>query len=401
MTAPISDDQAVTPELPGKARVVIIGAGLIGSSIACQMGRMGITEVVVLEKGRIGAQGATAHCVGGLRTQFSTAINVRYSLASRRIFRNFADEFGVSLDFSPDGYLFLADSSARWRTLQQTARLMAQLETPVELLTPGEVSRRWPFLQGAPGMGASYTREDGFYGPMEVLQAFVADARKRGVRFYEQTEVAGIKANGCQVTGVRTASGATIEAEAIVNAAGPWAGRVAALAGVDLPVQPLQRHLFLTGPCEPLPAVFPMIFNLDSGWYLKREGAGLLLGGPTAKKSFSDQMDYNAEEWTACESMRHVPLLDQTVIVRGWIGHYEVTPDHHAVIGAFPERGNFVCAAGFSGHGFQHSPVAGRLVAELIAQGQTRSEDIFPLRPTRFRENCLIDEPMTAFRAES
>ena len=140
-----------------------------------------------------------------------------------------------------------------------------------------------------------------------------------------------------------------------------------------------------------------MIIDMDSGWYLKREGKGLILGGPTGDTSFSQNVDFNAEERTAFESIRRVPALEQARMVRSWAGHYELTPDRHGVIGAFPELENFICAAGFSGHGFQHAPATGRIVAELIVDGRAETEDIHPLRPPRFRENDLIHEPMTAF----
>ncbi|MBU0697974.1 MAG: FAD-binding oxidoreductase, partial [Proteobacteria bacterium] len=179
---------------------------------------------------------------------------------------------------------------------------------------------------------------------------------------------------------------------------GPWAGQLAAKAGLNLPVEPLQRHLFFTDTFDELPDMFPMIIDINSGWYLKREGRGLLLGGPVGENSFSHNVAFDAQEWTAAESIRCVPVLERARIVRGWVGHYEITPDHHAVIGAFPELENFICAAGFSGHGFQHAPAAGMIVAELIVDKRARTEDIYPLRPARFRENDLIYEPLTAFR---
>jgi sarcosine oxidase subunit beta len=170
------------------------------------------------------------------------------------------------------------------------------------------------------------------------------------------------------------------------------------MAGLDLPIGPLKRHLFFTDTFHELPDIFPMVIDVDSGWYMKREGKGLILGGPTGNKSFSQHIDFDAKEWTAEKSIQRIPALEHAKIIRGWVGHYEMTPDHHAVIGAFPELRNFICATGFSGHGFQHAPAAGMVVAELIANGKPETEDIYPLRPTRFRENDLIHEPITAFR---
>jgi len=385
--------------LPAKSQVVIIGSGIVGAAIAYYLTRKGIRDVTVLEAGEIGAQGATSACLGGLRTQFSTAINIRFSLISREVFRGFKDEFGVDLNFKPYGYLFLAKTDEQWAGFENTSKLMETLDLPMELLTPRAMARRWPFIRVDDLVGGSYTKNDGFYGPIDALQAFVKKARQGGALFLERNPVVGFSISDKKAVGVKTQSGHEIKADIVVNAAGPWAGEVAALAGLDLPVAPLKRHLFFTAPFDAIPDAFPVIIDMDSGWYLKREGRGLILGGPTGERSFSQHVDFNAEEWTAFESIRRVPVLEQARMVRGWAGHYEVTPDHHAVIGAFPELTNFICAAGFSGHGFQHVPATGKIVAELIVDGRAETEDIHPLRPTRFRENDLIHEPMTAFRS--
>jgi len=387
------------PILPAKSQVVIIGSGIIGAAIAYYLTQKGVRDVAVLEAGEIGAQGSTSACLGGLRTQFSTAINIRFSLISREVFRRFKDEFGVDLNFTPYGYLFLAKTKKQWASVENTSNLMETLDLPVDLLTPRAMARRWPFIRVDDLVGGSYTKNDGFYGPMEALQAFVKKARQGGALFLERNPVVGFLISDKKAVGVKTESGHEIKADIVVNAAGPWAGQVAALAGLDLPVAPLKRHLFFTGPFDAIPDTFPIIIDIDSGWYLKREGRGLILGGPTGETSFSQNVDFNAEERTAFESVRRVPVLEQARMVRGWVGHYELTPDHHAVIGVFPELKNFICAAGFSGHGFQHAPATGMIVAELIVDGRAETEDIHPLRPMRFREDDLIHEPMTAFRS--
>jgi len=386
------------PELPPKAQVVIIGSGIIGAGIACYLTQKGVCDILVLEKGEIGAQGATTACLGGLRTQFSTAVNIRFSLISREVFRQFKDTFDIDLNFKPYGYLFLARTQKQWEIFKHTSRLMKGLDLPVDLLTPQEVEQRWPFIRVNDLSGGSYTKDDGFYSPMEVLWAFIKKARKNGAVFAENVRVSGISVSGKSAVGVITDNGNEIRADIVVNAAGPWGGKVAAMAGLELPIAPLKRHLFFTDTFKEIPLVFPMIIDIDTGWYMKREGTGLILGGPAGEKSFSRHVDFDAEEWTADQSIRRVPVLERARIIRGWVGHYELTPDHHAVIGAFPELGNFICAAGFSGHGFQHAPATGRVVAEIIVKGKAQTEDIYPLRPTRFRENDLIHEPITAFR---
>jgi sarcosine oxidase subunit beta len=358
----------------------------------------GIRDVIVLEQGDIGFQGATSVCLGGLRTQFSTALNIRFSLISKKIYQRFKKEFGVDSGFKPYGYLFLATTPKQWKTFTNTSRIMADFDLPVELLSPQEVSRRWPFIRVNDLTGGSYTKDDGFYNPIEILQGYVKKARQGGAVFMERVKVSGISIKNNRAAGIRTKDGRKINADIIVNAAGPWAGRVAAMAGLNLPIGPLKRHLFFTGTFHEIPDIFPMVIDVNTGWYIKREGRGLILGGSTGNKSFSPHVDFDAEEWTAEKSIHRIPALDRAKILRGWVGHYEITPDHHAVIGAFPELRNFICAAGFSGHGFQHAPATGLIVAELIANGTSETVDIYPLRPTRFRENDLIHEPITAFR---
>jgi sarcosine oxidase subunit beta len=386
------------PECPEKVPVVIIGSGIIGAVIAYYLTRKGISDVLVLEQGEIGSQGATIACLGGLRTQFSTAVNIRFSLISRKVYQRFKIDFGVDPGFKPYGYLFLATTPKQWKILKNTSRLMTVLDVPVELLSPQEVSRHWPFIRVDDLSGGSYTKEDGFYSPIEILQTYGKKARQGGTVFMEKVEVTGISIKNNRVVCLQTKDGHKIKADSVVNAAGPWAGRVASMAGLNLPVGPLKRHLFFTDTFHEIPDIFPMVIDIDSGWYMKREGRGLILGGPTGEKSLSQHVDFDAEEWTAEKSIQRIPALERAKIIRGWVGHYEMTPDHHSVIGTFPELRNFICAAGFSGHGFQHAPATGMVVAELIANGKTEIEDIYPLRPTRFRENNLIYEPMTAFR---
>jgi sarcosine oxidase subunit beta len=395
---PNLSDNKMRPEFPQKANVIIIGSGIIGAAIAYYLTRKGISDVFVLEQGEIGSQGATSACLGGLRTQFSTAVNIRFSLISRKVYQRFKEEFGIDPGFKPYGYLFLATTPKQWNIFKSTSHLMKELGVPVEPLSPQEVSRRWPFIRVEDLSGGSYTEEDGFYSPIEILQTYVKKARQGGVVFMEKVQVTGISIKKNSAVSIQAKDGHNIKADIVVNAAGPWAGRVASMAGLDLPIGPLKRHLFFTDTFHEIPDIFPMVIDVDSGWYMKREGRGLILGGPTGSKSFSQHVDFDAEEWTAEKSIQRIPALKRAKIIRGWVGHYEMTPDHHGVIGAFPELRNFICTAGFSGHGFQHAPATGMIAAELIANGKAETEDIYPLRPTRFRENDLIHEAMTAFK---
>jgi len=384
--------------LPSSAEAVIIGGGIIGVSIAYYLAKKGVGGIVLLEKGMIG-EGTTGKCAGGVRTQFSTEINIQFSLISLEIFRRFETEFGVDPEFHPVGYLFLAAQEQQWGALSASAQLMKTVGLDVELLEPNEIRYRWPFLRVDDLLGGSYTEYDGYVGPYEVLQGFAKGARRLGVIFMEGVEVTGIHMKTGRVQAVEISTGERVCTPVVVNAAGPYAARVAAMVGLDLLVRPLRRQLFFTDVFEELPSLFPMVIDLEHSWYMRREGKGLLLAGPQdTKSSFNEAVDFRAQEWTAARSIHRVPVLERARIARGLAGLYAISPDHHAILGPFPEVKGFICANGFSGHGFQHSPAVGMLTAELIAEGQAKTLDIHPLRPQRFREGDLIYEPLTAFR---
>jgi len=384
--------------LPSRADVVIIGGGIIGTSIAYHLVKRGVKDVLLLERTFLGA-GTTAKCVGGIRSQFSTRINIEFSHLSRKIFDRFEEEFGVDPEFHPTGYLFLAARDTQWEVLETNARLMRIFDLKATLLKPEEIQQRWPVLRVNDLLGGSYTEKDGYAGPYEVLRGFVEKARRLGASLREGIEVVGIRTKKGMVQGVETSSGETVLTPIVVNAAGPYAARIADMVGLDLPVRPLRRQLFFTDPIEGLPPQLPIVIDLEYGWYMRREGRGLLLAGPQdSESSFNEGVDFEGEEWTAERSIHRVPLLEHSSIAGGWAGLYEISPDHHAIIGAFPELEGFICANGFSGHGFQHSPAAGILVAELIVDGKAESLDIHPLRPQRFQEEDLVIEPLTAFR---
>jgi sarcosine oxidase subunit beta len=275
---------------------------------------------------------------------------------------------------------------------------MAEIGLEALLLEPDEVKDRWPFLKTDDLQGASYTADDGYAGPHEVLQGFAKGARHAGAVIREGVEVTGIHVDGDHVQGVETTKG-RVDSPLVINAAGPYGAPVAAMAGLELPVSPLRRQVFFTDTFEDLPDRFPMIIDMEHGWYMRREGKGLLLAGPQdLEPSFNEKVDFEAREWTAERGLHRVPVLEKAKVARGWAGLYEISPDCHAIIGSFPEAKGFICANGFSGHGFQHSPAAGILVSEMLTEGEAKTLDIHCLRPTRFREGDLIHEPLTAFK---
>jgi len=290
----------------------------------------------------------------------------------------------------------LATTELEWAAFLSASELHKKFGIPVELLSPEEIEERWPYVNTADLRGGSFCAWEGYAGPYEALSGFVRGARRGGVKIFQNTEVTDVLRNGHRVTGVRTTRG-DISAPVIVNAAGPHSGEVGRMAGVDVPVRPYRRQLFLTRPFPQIPDPIPMVIDFHEGWYFRREGTGLLISGPKDDApSFDLHMDYGCLDEVAEKSLHRVPVLECAEIEGGWAGSYEISPDNHAIMGEVVELEGFFVAGGFSGHGFQHSPAAGKVMAELILD-EPLSIDISSLAVERFSKGQLIPEFLTAF----
>jgi len=372
--------------LPATAPVVIIGAGCIGASIAYELGRRGVRDVVVVEKEPFAGAGSTSKAAGGIRAQFSTPLNVRISMMSIARFKTFSDEMETDPVFFPVGYLFLLGDSESWAAFQRQADMQRSLGLPVQTLSPAGAREIVPELNIEDLQGATFCLDDGLGNPHEVTQSYVTRARQLGAVFHFGDPAQGLVMDGGRVSGVRTASG-TISTPMVVNAAGPHAAEVAAWAGVDLPVKAVRRHCFTT---EPLPMAresLPMIVDLKSGVYMHRESGGLLLGyaNPEEPEGFNLSVNWDLLERIVEPAMHRVPALETAEVSNGWAGLYETTPDHNSVLGPPQNVEGLMLANGFSGHGFMHAPAVGQLITEWIVDGRP-SLDLTPLRLERFAE---------------
>ena len=372
--------------LPATAPVVIIGAGCIGASIAYELGRRGVKDVVVVEKEPFAGAGSTSKAAGGIRAQFSTPLNVRISMMSIARFKTFREEMETDPVFFPVGYLFLLGDSESWATFQRQADMQRSLGLPVQTLSPEGAREIVPELNIEDLLGATFCLDDGLGNPHEVTQSYVSRARQLGAVFHFGDAAQGLVMDRGRVTGVRTTSG-TISAPMVVNAAGPHAAEVAAWAGVDLPVKAVRRHCFTT---EPLPMAresLPMIVDMKSGVYMHRESGGLLLGyaNPEEPEGFNLSVNWDLLERIVEPAMHRVPALEAAEVSNGWAGLYETTPDHNSVLGPPLGVEGLMLANGFSGHGFMHAPAVGQLITEWIVDGKP-SLDLSPLRLERFAE---------------
>lgn len=381
-----------------RAGVVIIGAGIIGTSIAYHLAKRGAAnDVVVLEQERVGS-GTTSAAGGGIRSQFSTEVNIRFSLESVAFWRRWDEEIGLPVDYREEGYLLLATTPEEREQFKRSVALQNSFGVPSRFVEPEEAARILPGLFVDDLSGAGYNASDGRAGPNEAAQALARRARDRGVHIREGVTVTGIDVEGGRVTGVRTKDG-QIAAENVVIAAGPWSGVVGRMAGVDVQVHPHRRTIFVSERFDLLPKRFPVLMDIHAGWACTRDGDGVHMSGETDRtESFDRHIDWSHLATSAEHALHRYPLIANARFgKKAYAGTYDTTPDNHAIVGEAPDvKGLFVCA-GFSGHGFQHSPAAGRVVADLVLDGRVGGIDIAPLAMTRFKDGTPLWEPLTAY----
>jgi sarcosine oxidase, subunit beta len=314
------------------------------------------------------------------------------------MFDRMPEELEVDPGFRRVGYLFLASTAEELALFQRNVELQQRCGVPVRIVPPDDIRRLVPFVHLDGILGGSYCPTDGYAAPYEVTMGYAAAARRRGVRFHEQRAVVGILRSGDRVAGVETREG-RVHAPVIVNAAGAFAGRIGEMAGVEVPIKPFRRQLFTTHPVPAFAVEPPLTIDYHRNWYFRGELGGCLFSGPKDEHStFNTNVDWEHLAESVEQAMVRLPLLSEAEIHRGWAGLYEVSPDNNAILGPVPDLEGFYVAGGHSGHGFQHGPIVGKLMAELILTGRT-SMDIRSLGIERFRTGNAVLEPMTMHQA--
>ncbi|HVH85381.1 MAG TPA: FAD-binding oxidoreductase [Terriglobales bacterium] len=380
------------------ADVVIIGGGIVGSGIAYHLTQAGCRNVLVIEREAHQGKGSTGKSMGGVRAQFTTPVNIQMSLYSIPFYASFDERLDHPAGYRPQGYLFVATKHAHLQCLEKNQQLQKSLGLKnVRMLSAVEIIDMVPQLRSDDILGGSFCPTDGFVDPYSAMTGFIKRAVDSGAKVWKSAEVTGVLKKDNRLSGVTTTRG-EVHAPVVVNAAGAWAPPIAKMAGVDLPVTPLRRMLIPTEPFDGVSHETPMVIDMTNGFHFRPETRGFLLAWNDPDETPGFKFDFDPEfiEKVLTRAAERVPCFENLAVnpKRAWAGLYEMSPDHHGIIGEFEELRGFYAANGFSGHGVMHAPATGKIVADLITSGSTKVVDnVSVLSPSRFKSGELLHEP--------
>jgi sarcosine oxidase subunit beta len=365
----------------------------MGASVAYHLAQRGGVSVTLLERAEQFGLGSTGLCAGGIRHQFSTEVNVRLSIESINMMEHFLEEIGQEIGLNQVGYLFLLDNEQDMARFEANVALQNKLGVGSRVLPVDEIQRRVPLLDLEGIVGGTFYERDGLADPNSIVQGYINKARQLGrspgaapINLLNSIAVTGVRTANGQVQGVVTNEG-EIATETIVITAGAWSGQIGQMIDIDIPIQPVRRQIAVTTPLPELPPDFPFVLFFGQSLYFHLESGQSILTGMSNKDepvSFNLDIDHNWTETHLMAAMDRFPLLEKAGLLSEWAGPYEVTPDEQAILGKLPGLVGAVIAAGFSGHGFMHGPIVGKLMAEEILDGQAHTVNIDDLRYDRF-----------------
>lgn len=379
-------------QLPKTAEIVIIGGGVMGASIAYHLAARGQTGVLLLEREAFFGQGATGRCAGGVRYQFATEVNIRLSLESLPMLERFEEEIGQAIDYRQCGYLFLLTRREDIEQFKLNVSLQHRLGVNTLWLEGDDIRKLLPMMRLEDVLAGTFHQKDGLVDPNGVVMGYINAAQRLGVKAFNDVEVTAIETSQGKINRVITNRG-VVSTSLVVNAAGPWSALIGAMVGLDLPILPIRRQMLVTTPIPEIPKDFPFVIDFAQSLYFHREGEGILTGmsNPQEKPGYDQSVDPVWELVNMEAAAARLPLLEKAGLAAHWAGLYEVTPDAHPIFGATPVEGFYLCG-GFSGHGFMHGPVAGKLMAEIILDGAATTVDVSSLDLARFSEGRMITE---------
>ena len=380
--------------LPKTADEVIVGGGCMGASTAYYLAQRGAGKVLLLEREKFLGMGSTGRNAGGVRYQFSTQVNVRLSLYSLDVISHFQELFGVSADYRPIGYLFLLTSPGEAATFKANIEMQHRAGAPwVRYVERDEIARLAPLVNLEGVIGGTFCPRDGLADPNSVTQGFAQAARQFGAQIETETVVTGIKTDGGRVSAVVTNQG-EVATRTVVNCAGPWAASIGKMVGLDIPILPVRRQFCVTDALPDLPRDHVFTIEFATSLYFHPEGPGALIGmaNPDEEPADTYAIDEDFHLKMLERAMYRLPVLEHARVARQMAGLYEVTPDAHPILAQARARAGFYIAAGFSGHGFQHSPATGKVMSEIILDGASKTVDVSMLDLERFAEGRMITE---------
>ena len=369
---------------PRHASVVVIGGGVMGLSAAFHLAEAGHRDVVVIEADQLGS-GSTSKAAGGVRLQFSDAVNIELALRSLDAFERFGTRPGFDIDLQQVGYLFLLTDPDDVTAFETSVALQNSLGVPSRMLSAKEAGELSPLANVDDVLAASFCPRDGHANTGAVVEGYAQAARALGVRILTNCSVTAIEREGDTITGVVTSRG-PIATDTVVCAAGPWSRLIGDMAGVTLPVDPVRRPIWFTEPMLDLPDHLAFTIDFTTGFYFHNEGQGLLFGmaDPDQPAGFDHECRPDWLEVVAEVAARRAPHLLDVGIAGGWTGFYETTPDHNGIIGESTILQRFFYATGFSGHGFLLGPAVGEVLRDLVL-GQTPMVDVSGFSVDRFQ----------------
>ena len=374
--------------------VVVIGGGIMGSALAYWLTRPGTdANVTVVERDPSYEFSSSALSAASIRQQFSTASNIRISQASFAFLRRAAQELKVgeerpSIDLCEGGYLYLAAAHGA-AAMRRAHELQKSQGADVALLDRAELASTFPWLNISDlSLGSLGLSGEGWFDGYALLSAFARKARQQGAR-YLKAEVGGLDIEGGRVTAVVLADGSRIACNHAVNAAGPWARRIAAMAGIDLPVFARRRSVYVIS-CPIAMQPFPLLVD-PAGFWIRPEGSKFIAGLPPSEEDDEaplepDYAGFETRLWPLLAG--RIPAFEEAKLERAWAGYFEMnTFDHNAILGAHSSLANLWFMNGFSGHGMQQAPIVARAIAELILLGRFETLDLKDLLFSRIEEN--------------